>query len=58
MSSQTEKPKPKGKRREEQLYEPILNALKMIFEQYVEKMSNLRKSLWEHLLTILKVMFI
>lgn len=37
MSSQTEKPKPKSEKREEQLYEPILNALKTIFEKYVEK---------------------
>jgi hypothetical protein len=33
--SQTEKLKPKRGRKEEQLYEPVLDALKVIFEQYV-----------------------
>lgn len=33
--SQTEKSKPKRGKKEEQLYEPILDALKVVFEQYV-----------------------
>jgi len=42
MSSQTERKSKSGKR-EEQLYEPILDALRMIFEKYVEKELEAKK---------------
>jgi len=48
--SQTEKPKPKRGRKEEQLYEPILNALKRIFEEYVNShVESVRKRMTEPL---------
>jgi len=37
MSSQTEKPKPKSRRREEQLYQPIKDFLGGVFGSYVEE---------------------
>jgi len=48
--SQTEKSKPKRVRKEEQLYEPILNALKRIFEEYVNShVESVRKRMTEPL---------